>query len=77
MGVWAFYFLPKIVLYLRGHIPFDVVANVVFALWLLVPTPVAWRRLRTVVWTRRVATGVVAVLLAWHDSWLPPLPGAV
>jgi cellulose synthase operon protein YhjU len=77
MGAWAFYFLPKIVLYFWGHIPFDVVANVVFALWVLVPTPVAWSRSRAVVWTRRAATGVVAVLLAWHDSWLPPLPGAV
>lgn len=77
MSGWAYYFIVKIYLHLRGHIPFDVVANGAFALWVMVPTPGAWARSRAVVWARRLVTVVAAALLAWHDSWLPPLPSAV
>jgi hypothetical protein len=77
MSGWAYYFIAKVFLHLRGHIPFDVAANVVFALWVMIPTPVSWSRFRAIVWARRVTTIAAAVLLAWHDSWLPPLPSAV
>ncbi len=77
MSGWAYYFLVKVCWHLRGHIPFDVLANLAFAGALLVPTPRPWHRLRAVVWGRRVVTVAVAALLAWHDSWLPPLPSAL
>src|SRR5574341_165208 len=77
MSGWAYYFIVKVFLHLRGHIPFDVVANGVFAMWVMIPTPASLSRFRAVVWARRAVTVAAAVLLAWHDSWLPPLPSAV
>lgn len=73
MSGWAYYFLAKVYLHLRGHIPFDAVPNLAFAGWLIVPTPIALARFHAVVWSRRIVTVAVAVVLAWHDSWLPPL----
>jgi cellulose synthase operon protein YhjU len=77
MSGWAYYFIAKAFLHLRGHIPFDVVANAVFAVWVMLPLPAAWAQVRWVVWVRRGINVTVAALLAWHDSWLPPLPSAI
>jgi cellulose synthase operon protein YhjU len=77
IGGWAYYFLAKVFLHLRGNIPFDLVANLAFAAWLLTPTPASLRRFRAIVWARRIVTATVAVLLVWRDSWLPPLRDAV
>lgn len=77
MSAWAYYFIAKIYLHLRGHIPLDVAANAALAVWVMIPTPPSWSRSRVVVWGRRFATVAAAVLLAWRDSWLPPLPSAV
>ncbi len=76
IGGWAYYFLAKMFLHLRGNIPFDLVANLAFAAWLLTPTPASLSRFRAIVWARRVVTATAAVLLVWRDSWLPPLSNA-
>lgn len=77
MSGWAYYFIAKVYLYLRGHIPFDVAANAALAVWVMIPTPPSWSGSGAVVWGRRLVTVAAAALLAWHDSWLPPLPSAV
>jgi cellulose synthase operon protein YhjU len=77
MSGWVYYFLAKVCLHLRGHIPLDVVANFAFAVWLILPIPAPWAKLRAVVWGRRLLDAAAAVVLAWHDSWLPPVSSAV
>jgi hypothetical protein len=63
MSGWAYYFLVKVYLHLRGHIPFDAVANLAFAGWLIVPTPIALACFRPVVWC------VESSLWRWPWSW--------
>lgn len=73
MGLWASYFFAKCVLYLRGAIPLDAAANLLFATWLLLPTPDRFTPFRSVATIRTAVTVIAALLLLWHDSWLPPL----
>lgn len=73
MGIWSFYFLGKLYLYVRGHIKFDFILNFLFLLFLLIPIPrtLPYQRLLKSV---RLTLGIVfAFLLLWHDSWFPPL----
>lgn len=73
MGLWASYFFAKCFLYLRGAIPLDAPANLLFAVWLLLPTPARLALFRSVAAIRTAVTVIAALLLLWHDSWLPPL----
>ncbi len=73
MGLWASYFFAKCFLYVWGAIPLDAPANLLFAVWLLLPTPARLARFRSVAAIRTVVTVIAALLLLWHDSWLPPL----
>lgn len=76
MGLWASYFFAKCFLYLRGAIPLDAPANLLFATWLLLPIPDRFTPFRSVAAIRTAVTVIAALLLLWHDSWLPPLFGA-
>lgn len=67
LGAWNLYFILKLVLYWRGVIGFDVLANLVFAAFLLMPLPPLWlHRLRHVV------AIPISVALFYYDTWLPP-----
>ncbi|WP_280563527.1 MULTISPECIES: cellulose biosynthesis protein BcsG [unclassified Chromohalobacter] len=67
LGAWNLYFIIKLVLYWRGAIGFDVLANLVFAAFLLMPLPPLWlHRLRHVV------AIPISVALFYYDTWLPP-----
>lgn len=67
LGAWNLYFIIKLVLYWRGVIGFDVLANLVFAAFLLMPLPPLWlHRLRHVV------AIPISVALFYYDTWLPP-----
>jgi len=73
MGLWSWYFLVKGYLYFRGLIAFDPLFNLLFVVWLLVPLPQAVTRSWVIMAARALLNTVVALLLLWHDSWLPPL----
>ncbi len=71
MGLWTFYFLGKLYLHFRGFIRFDVLANALFFVFLLVPLPKRLREATLGPLLKQALGGVAAVLLLWHDSWLP------
>ena len=73
MGVWSWYFFVKGYLYFRGLIGFDPLLNLLFVLWLIVPRPDAIARSRAVILVLAFFNALIALLLLWHDSWLPPL----
>lgn len=77
MGGWAGYFFAKGYLYFRGVVPFDVFLNLAFVVFLIVPIPEVLKRSRSAIVARSALSLVIAALLAWHDSWLPPLPDVV
>ncbi|MBC7573570.1 MAG: cellulose biosynthesis protein BcsG [Herminiimonas sp.] len=67
VGGWNVYFVLKLVLLWRGLIDFHPVQNLGFFLLLAVPLPPALRRVR-------FAAGLpLAVVLLYHDSFLPPI----
>ena len=71
MGLWSLYFLAKLYLYFRGFLQLDVVLNLVFVLFLVLPTPKRFKSYRSVAVLRVGISSVLGLLLLWHDSWLP------
>ena len=67
LGGWNLYFLAKFLLAWTGHLNFQVLPNLVFALVLLIP--LAHPLLRRV---RSVIAIPVAVALLYQDTWFPP-----
>ncbi|MGO2768755.1 cellulose biosynthesis protein BcsG [Pseudomonas taetrolens] len=67
LGAWNLYFLGKFLLTWTGHLNFQVLPNLIFAVALLIPLgrPV-WSRLRTLI------AIPVAVALLYQDTWFPP-----
>ena len=68
MGVWSFYFFAKLYLFIGGYIGFHWVENLLFALFLLIPLP---RNQRVLRWLRSALALPIALILLYHDSWLP------
>lgn len=73
MGAWSFYFLAKLYLYFRGYLRLDFVLNLLFILFLVIPVPAQLKSYRALTVVKHFFGGVLALLLLWHDSWLPPL----
>lgn len=68
MGIWNYYFIAKLFLFLGKYIGFHRWENLAFAALLLLPAKQVWmRRLRHAL---AFATGLA---LLYYDSWLPPL----
>lgn len=67
LGAWNLYFLGKFLLTWTGHLNFQVLPNLIFAVALLIPLgrPV-WSRIRTLI------AIPVAVALLYQDTWFPP-----
>ncbi|UXL40802.1 cellulose biosynthesis protein BcsG [Pseudomonas fragi] len=67
LGAWNLYFLAKFLLAWTGHLNFQVLPNLIFAVVLLIPiTHPILRRVRTLV------AIPVAVALFYQDTWFPP-----
>ncbi len=77
MAIWGFYFVVKIILNYKGVLRLDIPWNIAFACFLLLPLPKWLDKHTSVRWTRGLLNVVLAVLLLWHDSWLPPLMDAI
>ena len=67
LGKWSFYFIIKFGLYWKGLISFHALPNLFFALLLLLPVTSRIGRL-----LKNVIASVLAVMLLYYDSWLPP-----
>ncbi len=77
MLIWGFYFVVKIILNFKGVLRLDIPWNIAFALFLLLPLPKWLDKHAPVRWARGLFSAALAVLLLWHDSWLPPLMDAI
>lgn len=70
-AVWNFFFLLEIALYLFGAIRLDLALNLLLFLFVLLPSPQALIRYRSVRVARFGVTLLIALLLLWHQTWLP------
>ena len=70
---WIFYFLLKFYLVVKGSIRLDILLNLLFLIFVLLPAPAILSRYRVFRYGRNVLNIATALLLLWHDSWLPPL----
>ncbi|OGW76196.1 MAG: hypothetical protein A3J72_09690 [Nitrospirae bacterium RIFCSPHIGHO2_02_FULL_40_19] len=71
--IWNFYFLFKLYLFIRGSIKFDIVLNILFLIYIIIPLPYKIARYKTLRLFRGILSIILALLLLWHDSWLPPI----
>ena len=67
MGLFALYFWLKICLHVTGRIALHALPNLLFAVFVSLPTPNA--RLR---WAKNLVGWPLAVMLLYYDSFLPP-----
>lgn len=72
MNLWNFYFIAKLFLYLCHYIGFHVVANFIFALFLLIPL-----RRPALKITRQVLAVPAGIALLYYDSWFPPFQNLI
>lgn len=70
-AIWNFFVLLEIALYLFGTIRLDLSLNLLFLLFVLLPTPKLLAAYRSFIISRFAITLMLAVLLLWHQSWLP------
>lgn len=71
--IWSFYFLFKLYLFIRGSIKFDIVFNILFLIYIIIPLPYRIARYKTLRIFRGILNVLLAFLLLWYDSWLPPI----
>jgi cellulose synthase operon protein YhjU len=72
MGLWSAYFLAKLLLYALGYIDFHPWENLAFAAFTALTPGNARQRL-----AKNLIAVPIAILLLYHDSWLPPIAQAV
>jgi cellulose synthase operon protein YhjU len=72
MGLWSAYFLVKLLLYALGYIDFHPVWNLLFALFTALTPRNQRQRL-----SKNLIAAPLAVVLLYHDSWLPPFTQAL
>ena len=74
LGAWNYYFALKLLLFWHGLIDFDALPNLAFFVLLALPVPSAWLyRWRVARVVRVVVALPIAVVLLYHDSFLPPI----
>ncbi len=69
----SFYFLFKLYLFLKGAIRLDIILNLLFLIFIIIPLPGRISRKRIFRFCRGTLNIVLAFLLLWHDSWMPSL----
>ncbi|MDP1594256.1 MAG: cellulose biosynthesis protein BcsG [Gallionella sp.] len=68
LGIWAYYFIAKFVLFGMELIGFHPLENIAFAVFILLP--VKYRLVRR---AKGLISLSLAVVLLYYDSWLPPI----
>ena len=71
LGGWNYYFVLKLLLFWRGLIDFDALPNLALFILLAIPLPLRWPHYSAVL--RRAVALPVALMLLYHDSFLPPV----
>ncbi len=71
MGLWTLYFAAKIYLYFTGSIRLDVILNLLFFAFLLIPIPEQSKSVKLLTFAKVFLSVVFAILLLWHDTWFP------
>jgi cellulose synthase operon protein YhjU len=72
MGLWSAYFLAKLLLYALGYIDFHPWENLAFAAFTVLSPVNARQR-----FAKNLLAVPIAILLLYHDSWLPPIAQAL
>lgn len=72
MGLWSAYFLAKLLLYALGYIDFHPWENLAFAAFTALTPGNARQR-----FAKNLIAVPIAILLLYHDSWLPPIAQAM
>lgn len=73
MGIWNYYFIAKLFLYFGHYMGFHVWLNLPFAIFLSIPIPERYKRLRPL---RQAIAIPVGIALFYYDTWLPPITRA-
>ncbi len=73
LALWDCYFLSKIGLDLQGFLHIHIFWNILLFCYSRAPTPARGRYRKTLALGRAVLDLLLALLLLWRDSWLPPL----
>jgi cellulose synthase operon protein YhjU len=68
LGLWVYYFIAKLALFGMKYIDFHALENLAFSAFILIY--VSSKFLRRV---KNVITALLAVVLLYYDSWLPPI----
>jgi cellulose synthase operon protein YhjU len=71
MGLWTLYFAAKIYLYYQGYMRLDVLMNILFFAFLLIPIPKQAKSEGLVKPLKLSLSIIFGILLFWHDTWLP------
>lgn len=72
MGLWNFYFLAKLYLYIRQFIRFNLSGNILIILLILLPLPKTLKFRKQISILKEGLTLLAALGLLWKESWLPP-----
>jgi hypothetical protein len=73
MGIWNFYFIAKLFLHFGHYIGFHVWLNLAFAIFLTVPIPDNFARLKRLKLARQLIAIPAGIALFYYDTWLPPI----
>jgi len=73
MGLWSFYFLGKLFLFLWGALRFHFFLNLLFIVFLVLPAPKRLPLHRVLKPGKLVLSFVFGFFLLWYDSYFPPL----
>lgn len=65
--------MAKLYLYFRGYLRLDFMLNLLFMIFLVIPVPAQLKSYRWLTGIKYFFSGVLGLLLLWHDSWLPSL----
>ena len=68
MGYWSAYFFAKLLLFAGGYIGFNPWLNLAFAVFTALPPQNPRQR-----FTKNLIAFPLAIMLLYHDSWLPPI----
>ncbi len=73
MGLWNYYFITKLFLYLGNYIGFHVWLNLAFASFLAIPIPKNHVHFKRLSLSRQVMAVPAGIALFYYDTWLPPI----